>query len=86
MLTDGIYEHLLLDAIRERRAVEQWYRANAWADWPDLRRDNRAALRALLKLARRARKAEAKAQEHREREERRVLDFIDAHGTRWIVQ
>jgi hypothetical protein len=39
-----------------------------------------------LKLARRARKAEAKAQEHREREERRVLDYIDSHGTRWIVQ
>ena len=58
-----IYRAAVEAAIRERRAVERWYRANRWADWPDLRRENRAALLALVKLARRARKAE-RAERH----------------------
>lgn len=69
-----VYRHELEQAIRERLSVERWYRANRWADWPDLRRDNLAALRALVKLGRRARKAERLVDEHKERESRRLLE------------
>lgn len=75
-----VYRHELETAIRERIGVERWFRRNRWADWPDLRRENLAALRALVKLGRRARKAERIAEEHREREERR---FAEATREGW---
>jgi hypothetical protein len=73
-MTDRIYETILLDEIRERRRLDAWYRQNRWAEWPDLRRENRAALSALLKVARMARRAERKAQEHQEAAAKRLYE------------
>jgi len=73
-MTDSIYETVLLVEIRERRALDTWYRRERWADWPDLRRENRAALSALLKVARVARRAQRKADEARENESRRLVE------------
>ena len=50
----------------ERRIAElwrerAWWRANRWADWPDIRREHAVELRALVRLARTARRlAEAR--------------------------
>jgi hypothetical protein len=71
-----VYERFLLEAIRERIADERWYRVNRWAVWTDLRRENRAVLRALVKLARHARKAERLAEERREQAERLFLETM----------
>jgi hypothetical protein len=59
----NIYESTLLTEIRERRRIEGWYRVNGWAEWTDLRRENRAALSALLKVARKARREQRAATE-----------------------
>jgi len=73
-VTDSIYETVLLAEIRERRALDAWYRRERWAHWPDLRRENRAALSALLKVARVARRAQRKADEAQENESRRLVE------------
>lgn len=54
-LTD-IYRVAIEREIRDRRTTERWYRANRWAEWPDLRRENLVILRALVRLARAARR------------------------------
>jgi hypothetical protein len=59
----NVYEATILAEIRERRRLEGWYRVNGWASWPDLRRENRAALSALLKVARKARREQKAATE-----------------------
>ena len=43
------------ERIRELLAFRRWYRANRWADWSDLRKEQDAELRALLRLRRLAR-------------------------------
>jgi hypothetical protein len=42
----------LEEQIRSRWADEQWYRANSWANWPDIRKENIAILRSLIRIAR----------------------------------
>ena len=55
-----------LQVVMEQRVAEllryrRWWRANRWADWPELRTQNDAELRALVKLMRRARRIAATA-------------------------
>ena len=57
------YDDALVDAIRQCLVNERFYRVNGWAEWTDLRRENRAALSALLKVARKARREQRAATE-----------------------
>ncbi len=47
-----VVEARISELWRERR----WWRANRWADWPDIRRESDVELRALVRLARTARR------------------------------
>lgn len=53
------YRIVVEERIRELLQWRRWYHANRWADWPDMERDDRTELRALVKLARKARRAAA---------------------------
>lgn len=46
---------VLHDRIWELWRYRQWWRANRWADWPDLRHEHDIELRALVAVARKAR-------------------------------
>ncbi len=54
--TNHAYRALVDERIHQLLANRRWYRANLWAQWSDLRREDDAELRALLKIARAARK------------------------------
>lgn len=60
------YRLIIEREIRSRRQTEQWYRANAWAVWTDLRSENLAILRALFAIRREAKRAEALRDHHYE--------------------
>lgn len=54
--TNHAYRVLVDQRIHDLLANRRWYRANLWAHWSDLRKEDDAELRALLRLARAARK------------------------------
>ena len=49
-------EAVLLERITDLWIERAWWRYNRWADWPDIRREHTAELRALVAVARRARR------------------------------
>ena len=57
--TSEAFESVVMARIRELWHSRSWWRQNRWADWPDIRRDETAELRSLVKLARMARKLAA---------------------------
>ena len=82
----------LEEQIRSRWADDQWYRANSWANWPDIRKENIAILRSLIRIARAGRKTarlavpdpmdEAAAYLARTRLDAAMLDWRDDSGWR----
>jgi len=52
-------EAVLLERITDLWIERAWWRYNRWADWPDIRREHTAELRALVAVARRARRLAA---------------------------
>jgi len=54
-------EAVLLERITDLWIERAWWRYNRWADWPDIRREHTAELRALVAVARRARRLSAEA-------------------------
>ena len=54
-------EAVLLERITDLWIERAWWSYNRWADWPDIRREHTAELRALVAVARRARRLSAEA-------------------------
>lgn len=53
------YKAVIEDRIATLWSYRSWYRTHLWADWSDLRRENEAELRALIRLVRLARRLSA---------------------------
>jgi len=54
---NDILDTALREAVHQCLVNERFYRQNRWAEWSDLRKENRAILRALLKVSKDARRA-----------------------------
>ncbi len=61
MTSGEALEAVIMARLRELLRDRQWYRANMWAEWTDLRKESEIELRALVKLARMARKLASEA-------------------------
>ncbi len=58
-MTPDPHRVVIEERIGELLRWRTWYREHRWAEWSDLRREDAAELRALVRLARRARRLEA---------------------------